>query len=640
MATELAKAYVQIIPSAEGISDNISKALGDGESVGKDYGTKLGSGISSALKMGGAAVAGLGAAAVGLGKSLLDGANAASQMGDNIDKTSQKIGISAKSYQEWAFVFERSGANVDNLQVGMKKLSGVISDATSGSAQAAEKLSAVGLSIDDLNGKSQDEQLSLVISALQGMEQGADRTTAATDLLGKSAIDMAAVLNMSAEDTEALKQQVNDLGGVMSNEAVAASAAFQDSLTNFQTALTGAKNGIVGDMLPALTDLTNGFAQLLAGDTEGAYTLLTDGIKGLADTLTSTIPDILGVVGEMANAVMEVAPSIITSLAEGIISALPELTPTLVELIVNITQQLIELLPQLIEAGMQIVLQLALGLAEALPELIPSIIDVVLTITETLIDNIDLLIDGAIALIMGLTEGLINALPLLIERTPEIVMKLVDALIDNAPKLLEAGLELIVTLAGALITYTPQLLAKVPEMIGQLVSKFASLKDKFMDIGKNIVDGIKEGLAKAWNKIIDWLKEKCGEMIDTVKSFFGIHSPSTVFRDQVGFNLAAGIGVGFSDEMENVNKMIDDSLESEFDLATNVNLASSLSEAQPVNNSVNENNSIGELLNKLNEKLDNIGQQKIVLDSGVLVGETASLMNDALGIQARREAYA
>lgn len=117
----------------------------------------------------------------------------------------------------------------------------MITDAASGSDSAAEKLSAVGLSIEDLNGKSQDEQLSIVISALQKMESGAERTAAANDLLGKSAVDMAAVLNMSAEETEALRQEAQDYGMVMSNEAVAASAAFEDSLTRLQGTMGGLK---------------------------------------------------------------------------------------------------------------------------------------------------------------------------------------------------------------------------------------------------------------------------------------------------------------------------------------------------------------------------------------------------------------
>lgn len=81
----------------------------------------------------------------------------------------------------------------------------------------------------------------MVITALQGMKAGAERTAAANDLLGKSAVDMAAVLNTSVEETERLKQEAEDYGMVMSNEAVAASAAFEDSLTRLSHTAGGLK---------------------------------------------------------------------------------------------------------------------------------------------------------------------------------------------------------------------------------------------------------------------------------------------------------------------------------------------------------------------------------------------------------------
>ena len=128
----------------------------------------------------------------------------------------------------------------------MKALSGIIMDAASGSKSAAEKLAQVGLSVEDLYGKTQDEQLALVISRLQDMGAGAERTAAATDLLGKSGIDMAAVLNMSAEETQALIDEAHEYGMIMSNEAVAASAAFEDSLTKLNRTFGGLKNRMQG----------------------------------------------------------------------------------------------------------------------------------------------------------------------------------------------------------------------------------------------------------------------------------------------------------------------------------------------------------------------------------------------------------
>lgn len=200
-----------------------------------------------------AAVAAIGVAAIAAGKALWDMANHVAEAGDEIDKMSQKIGISAESYQKWDYVFQRCGTNVNNLQTGMKTLSSVITDAANGSSSSVEKLSAVGLSIDDLNGKSQDEQLSIVIAALQNMGSGAARTSAATALLGKSATDMAAVFNMTVEETEALKKEALDYDMVMSNEAVAASAAFEDSLTKIKGTMSGLKSRMIGELLPGIT---------------------------------------------------------------------------------------------------------------------------------------------------------------------------------------------------------------------------------------------------------------------------------------------------------------------------------------------------------------------------------------------------
>ena len=258
------KGFDEAGDEAKDFSNSVKKAADTSEDADGKL-SKLG---DTAKKIGaalGAAAAAVGTACVAAGKKLWDMANDVGSAGDQIDKTSQKIGISAESYQKWGYVFERCGADVNNLQTGMKKLSTVITDAAGCSDSAAEKLSAVGLSIEELNGKSQDEQLSMVITALQGMKAGAERTAAANDLLGKSAVDMAAVLNTSVEETERLKQEAEDYGMVMSNEAVAASAAFEDSLTRLSHTAGGLKNRMVGELLPGITQITDGLADLLAG---------------------------------------------------------------------------------------------------------------------------------------------------------------------------------------------------------------------------------------------------------------------------------------------------------------------------------------------------------------------------------------
>jgi len=129
----------------------------------------------------------------------------------------------------------------------------------------------------------------MVITALQGMKAGAERTAAANDLLGKSAVDMAAVLNTSVEETERLKQEAEDYGMVMSNEAVAASAAFEDSLTELSHTAGGLKNRMVGELLPGITQITDGLADLLAGN-DNAADELKSGVSSVIDAIKTLIP--------------------------------------------------------------------------------------------------------------------------------------------------------------------------------------------------------------------------------------------------------------------------------------------------------------------------------------------------------------
>ena len=306
--------------AADKLGDEVEETGKQSDEAGGKF-EKFGSVMKSVGKALAVTMAAIGTAAVAAGKGLWDMANGVAEAGDAIDKTSQKIGISAESYQEWDYVFQRCGADVNNLQTGMKKLSGVITDAAGGSDSAAQKLSAVGLSIEDLNGKSQDEQLSIVIAALQDMESGAARTAAANDLLGKSAVDMAAVLNMSAEETEALKQEAQDYGMVMSNEAVAASAAFEDSLTRMQGTMGGLKNRMVGELLPGITMIMDGLSDLVAGN-EQAGEELANGVTSVIETVTEMIPQAVELISLIAAAILESAPSIISALAEGIILSL------------------------------------------------------------------------------------------------------------------------------------------------------------------------------------------------------------------------------------------------------------------------------------------------------------------------------
>lgn len=551
MATELAKAYVQVIPSAEGISGSLSNILGgEATAAGKSAGGKFSSAMGGVLKTGAAAIAGIGTAAIGAGTALTGAAAGVASYGDHIDKMSQKMGLTAEAYQEWDAVMQHSGTSMDTMKSSMKTLANA---AETGNAAFKE----LGITEKDLKNMNQQQIFEATIAGLQNVNDDTQRTYLAGKLLGKGATELGALLNTSAEDTQAMRDRVHELGGVMSDEAVKNSAAFQDSLQDLQTSFAGVKNTVMADMLPSFTSVMDGLSSLVVGE-EGAKEKITEGIQGIVTNVSEAMPQLVEGFSTLAGALLEVAPELIKSLAEGIIGAIPELLPTLIEVVGEIASGLIELLPQLIEVGLEVILQLANGIAEALPDLIPTIVDTMLMIVDTLIDNIDKLVDASIAIIVGLAEGLVTALPQLVERLPEIIIAIVEGLVANLPKLLEASVQIIVSLATGLIESLPELIAHLPEIIAAIVEGLVACVGDMMEAGKELVNGLWEGIKKNWDNLAKSVTDLGSKLVDKVKGFFKIGSPSKLFRDEIGQWIPEGVAVGIEANADSVNEAVDD----------------------------------------------------------------------------------
>ena len=543
--TEVARAVVTIVPSMEGAQKSITEQLTDaassaGDKAGASAGSSFGGGLKKGLAVAGAATAAVGAATIAAGKAFVGAAGDVAAYGDNIDKMSQKMGISAEAYQEWDFIAQHSGTSMESLKTSFKTMANAAQD-------GKEEFKTLGLSLKDVKSMSTEDLFAAVISGLQNMEEGTERTAVASALLGKGATELGALMNTSAADTEAMRQQVHDLGGVMSNEAVKDAAAYQDSLQNLQTGLDGVKNNLISQFLPGITTVMDGLTGIVSGDSEGGLALVDKGIEDFVNNLT-----------ELAPQMFEVGASILESFATAIIENLPELMEAGLPIIMELVEAIIENLPALIDAAVEIVAMIAESIGDNLPTLIPAAVDAILTIVDGLIDNIDMLIDAAIAIITGLAEGLIEALPQLIERLPEIIIKIVEALIENAPKLLEAAVEIIVSLTTGLFEALPDLIAKLPEIITAIVQGIISLAGDMVEAGKELVNGIWKGIKDNWGEIVDNVKQLGSKLVDSVKGFFKIGSPSKLFADEVGQWIPEGIAVGIDDNADSVSESVDD----------------------------------------------------------------------------------
>ncbi|RGD82115.1 hypothetical protein DWY35_11885 [Ruminococcus sp. AF25-13] len=236
-------------------------------------------------------------------------------------------------------------------------------------------------------------------------------------------------------------------------------------------------------------------------------------------------------------------PEIISNLGNGITAALPGLMGQGATLILGLMNAITANLPALISTGASIIATLVSSLAEQLPQLIPAAASMILTLVEALISNLPQIISSGLDLMMGLAQGIANAIPQVTAKAPVIIGKLASTIITNLPKIIQTGIQILTQLAVGLVKGIPTLLGKIPSMISQIKNAFTSVD--WGSVGVNIIKGIASGLSSAAKSLADAAANAASNALDWVKSKLGIHSPSRVFRDQVGKMMALGMGIGF-----------------------------------------------------------------------------------------------
>ena len=385
--------------------------------------------------------------------------------------------------------------------------------------------------------------------------------------------------------------KVKQANGEMANLSIDSFADVTEAIHIIQTEMgitgTTAKEasttiqGSIGSMKSAwtnlLTGLANGNADLenLIGNLVDSVITAADNIipvvERIVNSIIQALPDILNKINEHLPEFLIKGTEILHSMMTGIQNNLPMIMTTIMQVINTLIKSATDMLPEILRMGISILVELVQGIAQALPEIIPTMIDAVLLMVDTLIDNIDLVVEAGIELIIGLAGGLIEALPKLIEKIPIIIEKLINAIVNNLPKIIETGIRLVVKLAEGLIRAIPQLIRAIPQIINSIVSGFERYKSNMSNIGLNLVKGIWNGISNATQWILNKIKGFGNSVLNGLKSFFGIHSPSTLFKEQIGKNLALGVGEGFEDTMSKVSDEMQNSIPTEFNTAVNVN---------------------------------------------------------------------
>lgn len=253
------------LQGAAGAAGGLKTALDEAADSASGSGQKIADELETAALQASAAIGNIIAGIGELTAALIAEVNRTAEYGDAVDKSSQALGISAEAYQEWDYILSRSGSSMKSAESMFRKLANASEYASDKQVAAFE---TIGLSMDQVRSLSPEQLFGAVIRGLQEMEAGAERTAIATTLLGSNADKLGPLLNSSADDIEAMRQRAHELGVVMSDEDIAAAAAYQDSLEDFNAAIDGAKRQLTEGFMPALTTARGQLAEFIASDVD------------------------------------------------------------------------------------------------------------------------------------------------------------------------------------------------------------------------------------------------------------------------------------------------------------------------------------------------------------------------------------
>lgn len=306
-----------------------------------------------------------------------------------------------------------------------------------------------------------------------------------------------------------------------------------------------------------------------------------------------------------------VGSEIIGELVSGLMEAAPRLTENAGEIVSKLMQGIQENVPGMLTAAAELIASFAAGIGEQLPTLVPQALQMIVTIADGIISNIPTIVSAGLSILTGLVQGIIEGLPTLIAEGPRIINDFANAIYSAIGTLISTAWQLMIQFGQGLIAQIPLIKEHALEILQAIInmmslSKMLSLGTKLISslgngiksmlggikaaggnvvtnlvngikafasnpvaaikniatqaisafksfdwksLGSNIINGIVNGLKAGVGAIVDAAKTAAKNAFDAAKEFLGIRSPSRLFRDVIGKNMALGMAVGFDGDI-------------------------------------------------------------------------------------------
>lgn len=349
--------------------------------------------------------------------------------------------------------------------------------------------------------------------------------------------------------------------GITGTTALEASTTIEGSMSAAKAAFDNFLNG-------------SGSVEELTATITTAAVNIGSALMEIIPRLVETIPAVISGLGtaivENSDQLLAAGQQLLTGIQAGITEALPQLASTGLSIINGISQGITGSLTSLNSSGQNSVSEFVNGLMQKLPDIISSGGQILTSLIDKFLSGLPQLWDSGVKLIGQVAQGILSNLPEVLASMATVIAKLIVTIASHMPELLQKGIEMLGKIAAGIISAIPQIVSAAGQAIQTFWNEIKNTD--WISLGGDIISGVINGLKAGLGRIASAAKEVANEALNAAKNFLGIHSPSKVFKEEVGKNIALGIGDGIRQNKDYAKKSAEEISKSILD-AAKTNLA-------------------------------------------------------------------
>lgn len=468
-----------------------------------------------------------------LGESFQYVAPVAGALGFSIEDTAVALGLMANS-----------GIKASQAGTSLRTL---FTNLTNPVGQSAKAIEALGISIQNSDGSM--KSFSKIMGDLRGefsKMTEAEKAQYAAMLAGQEGMSgLLAIVNASDSDFQDLAASIAQSNGAAEEMAQTMQNNLQGSITSFRSAAEGLGIAIyegIKDKVKNTVDIgTDMLRQLREGFEQG-------GVEGLISAATNVVGQLLNGFVNSAPSLIDAGVQILMMVLNGIATLIPTLPQQSQTIITALSDGIFTLLPTLIVLGTQILFSLIQGFVSAFPGMVESGTNAVLTLGDTIANNLPQILESGTQLLLSLIQGIASSLPRLTLMGFELIFKLSFAILQNLPQILDCGVQILAELIAGFLSMMGQWITLGSDLVQEIWNTITGTD--WLSLGANIVSGIANGIVNGAGAIVSAAQDAASRALNAAKNFLGIHSPSRVFRDEVGKMIPQGMAVGVETETD------------------------------------------------------------------------------------------